>query len=74
MAAAGFFENGHGFLDVWQGVGGVLFLEPDFAHQMERDARLNAAAVSAAEHKAFFALRHRLREFPLTVKRQTNKY
>ena len=52
VAAAGVFEDGHGFLDVLQSVG-VVFLQPclersrktDFAHQMERDARLNLAAI-----------------------------
>jgi hypothetical protein len=55
MAAAGFFENGHGFLDVLQSVGVALFLQPDFANQMERDARLNSAAIGAAERKALCA-------------------
>jgi len=55
VAAAGFFENGHGFLDVLQSVGVALFLQPDFANQMERDARLNSAAIGAAERKALCA-------------------
>lgn len=68
MAAASLFENSHGFLDVLQGVG-VVFLQAclersrktDFAHEMKRDACLNAAAVGAAERQALFAFRDRLR-------------
>jgi len=46
MTTPGFLEDGHGFLDVLQGVGAALFLQPDFAHQMERDTRLNSAVRS----------------------------
>ena len=65
MPAAGLSEHRDGFLNAGERIGGALLLLPDFRHEMERDARLNAPAIHAAEGKTLFAGRQRLREFAL---------